>query len=234
MALQTINNGSFDFDPSAEKVRISFDKVKAMFSEIYGKVPFALTGQNGKTIVVNASGTAFELVPLAGGGDMLGSNNLSEITNKAIARFNLGIDDIFDPSNYATSEQGTKADNAIQVLQAGAGITLNPIIDGFEIVAADGSEEYLDQATFDPATRVLTLTLLGGGKITLDMSPYTVLNIDGYQVKKGPGKTDYTSIEVTDKCRGWEGDNDVAFTVTGLPYTDPGNRNYSTNNAPSL
>lgn len=37
MGQQIINNGTFDNDPSAEKIRLSFDKVNDNFSDLYSK-----------------------------------------------------------------------------------------------------------------------------------------------------------------------------------------------------
>lgn len=53
--------------------------------------PTAYTGQSLKVVRVNAGETALEFVTLAGGGDMLAANNLSDVTNVATARTNLGL-----------------------------------------------------------------------------------------------------------------------------------------------
>ncbi len=51
----------------------------------------SLSGNTLKFMRCNAGETAIEFVALAGGGDMVGSNNLSEITNRQTALNNLGI-----------------------------------------------------------------------------------------------------------------------------------------------
>jgi len=66
------------------------------------------TGNTGKFLKVNAGETDVEWTALAGGGDMLSSNNLSDVANTATARNN-----IF-PS---------KAGNALEVLRVNAGET---------------------------------------------------------------------------------------------------------------
>lgn len=46
MAKQIINNGAFDNDPSAEKIRISFDKVNSNFTELYKGIQSLSTTEN--------------------------------------------------------------------------------------------------------------------------------------------------------------------------------------------
>lgn len=220
MSLQTINNGASDNDASAEKIRLAFEKVKSMFSEIYGKIPFELAGEQGKILVVKATEDGFELVALSGGGDMLSSNNLSDIINGEQARLNLGLGSAAtsDSSDFATSAQGAKADSALQGLGAGDGISidatdpLNPIITNTE------TDVTVQSGEFNPASGILTVTLTNLSTVDIDLAAYTVLKIDGYEVKKGNGNTDYENIEVGDYCFGWESDTHVSFKVTGIPY----------------
>lgn len=49
------------------------------------------TGNAGKFTRVNATEDGLEAVALTGGGDMVGSNNLSDLANAATARTNLGV-----------------------------------------------------------------------------------------------------------------------------------------------
>ena len=51
--------------------------------------PNAYTAQAGKFVKVNAGETALEFAALAGGGDMLAANNLSDVANATTARTNL-------------------------------------------------------------------------------------------------------------------------------------------------
>lgn len=74
MAKQVINNGTFDNDPSAEKIRTAFDKCNSNFTELYDeKQDTLVSGTNIKTI---------------NGNSILGSGNLV-ISNKKSIEYNV-------------------------------------------------------------------------------------------------------------------------------------------------
>ena len=54
--------------------------------------PSTYSGQSLKVVRVNSGETNLEFVTLAGGGDMLSTNNLSDVSNVTTARANLGLD----------------------------------------------------------------------------------------------------------------------------------------------
>lgn len=54
--------------------------------------PSTYSGQSLKVVRVNSGETDLEFVTLAGGGDMLSTNNLSDVANVTTARANLGLD----------------------------------------------------------------------------------------------------------------------------------------------
>lgn len=243
MSREVILNGSFDYDPSAEKVRISFDKVNTNFEEIWGTNPYVdsdnLSGQAGKVLVVNAGGTAWELATLPGGGDMLSTNNLNELTNTNDARTNLGLGsaavrNLIDDDTMATasatnipSAESVKAyvDNNSSSYTAGTGIS---IVSG--AITNTSVNVNVASGTIDYANERIRLTLTNSGTVDISI-PGIKPVIDGYTVDKGSGNTNYTTIEVGDYCIGWDGDEHVAFKVTALPYTNEGNVSYATRNS---
>lgn len=77
MAKQVINNGTFDNDPSAEKIRTAFDKTNDNFTELYdGKQDTLVSGTNIKTI----NGTS-----------VLGSGDLVLTTESDVHRANFYV-----------------------------------------------------------------------------------------------------------------------------------------------
>jgi hypothetical protein len=50
MAKEIINNGTYDGDPSAEKIRTAFDKVNSMFDELYQNIGETGTGDMNRSM----------------------------------------------------------------------------------------------------------------------------------------------------------------------------------------
>ena len=225
--LETILNGTFDFDPSAEKVRISFDKVNRMFTEIYGKVPLTqvIAGNAGLFLKVNAAGDAFELSAVPGGGDMLGANNLNDVASPSQARTNLGLGSAAESSSddFATGAQGDKADTALQSIGNGGGVTIDTTDPQNPTISFDGQS--VTGMTINPANGVITLAVTGASDITLDMSQYLTLLINGLHTIKGAGNVNFTTHENGDKAFGWEGDEFIAFKQVS------GQREYAVQNS---
>ena len=245
MSKQTILNGGFDNDPSAEKTRTAFGKVNANFTEVYTTIPnldpATLSGQNGKILVVDATGSFFELVALSGGGDLLSTNNLSDLASAEQGRTNLGLggaavaplldedDMVSDSATGVPSQQSVKAyvDDQVLNYQAGSGISLDVTDPQAPVINNTSASDNVDSVAIDGSTGIVTITLESTATVTVDLSPYLTLTIDGFFTKKGSGNTNLTAHEVGDYCWGWEGDSWKAFKVAALPISTETNRTYA-------
>ena len=106
--------------------------------------PASYTGQTGKFVKVNAGETALEFATLAGGGDLLSSNNLSDVSNVATARTNLGLNTTANQTDstdkrFMTDAQESKLD-AITGTNTG---------DQTSIVGISGTKAQFDTACSD-------------------------------------------------------------------------------------
>lgn len=106
--------------------------------------PAAYTGQSLKVVRVNAGETALEFVTLAGGGDMLAANNLSDVTNVATARTNLGLNTTANQTDSTDKRFMTDAQEA--KLDAITGTNTG---DQTSIVGISGTKAQFDTACSD-------------------------------------------------------------------------------------
>lgn len=98
MAQQIINNGTFDNDPSAEKIRTAFDKVNDNFTELYNDtggslksiaLEFPLTGGNSATTnwwaTVTTTGNLFQFA-YSNNPNFTDTNNFANLNKQMFAR----------------------------------------------------------------------------------------------------------------------------------------------------
>lgn len=117
---QTITSGNKNTCPSEDAVFDALALVGGATTFLaLTDTPASYTGQTLKVVRVNAGETALEFVTLAGGGDMLSTNNLSDVANVATARTNLGLDTTANQTDstdkrFMSDAQESKLDSLTQ------------------------------------------------------------------------------------------------------------------------
>ena len=88
--LSGTNTGDQNLAPYATTAAVAaaYQPLDTQLTDLAGLV---YAGNANKVVRVNAGATAFELVTLAGGGDLLAANNLSDLASAATARTNLSV-----------------------------------------------------------------------------------------------------------------------------------------------
>jgi len=117
-----------------------------------------------KVARVNAAETALEFVALAGGGDMLGANNLSDLANAATARTNLGISTTANQTDSSNKRFMTDAQEANLDVQSGTNTGDNAVNSNYSGLAAS------KQDTLVSATNIKTIngsSILGAGDLVV-------------------------------------------------------------------
>jgi hypothetical protein len=117
---------------------------------------------------------------------------------------------------------------------AGDGIaiqTTSPYTPAAPGIVATGGVNNVESLTLtNGATRVLIIGL-ASGSVQVDITAITVLIIDGMEVVKGSGNTDYDDIEAGDNVKGWISDTRyVAGKVNALPWDTEGNTDWAIDN----
>ena len=90
-----------------DKIDLSYVET-ASFTDLSG-VPNNYTGDALKVVRVNAGETGLEFATIAGGGDLLAANNLSDLANAATARTNIGLNTTANQSDSANKRFVTDA-----------------------------------------------------------------------------------------------------------------------------
>ncbi len=143
----------------------------ASFLEL-NDTPDSYSGQAGKFPKVNAGATALEFVTLAGGGDLLSTNNLSDLANAATARTNLGLNTTANQTDstdkrFMTDAQESKLD-AITGTNTGDQTTIVGITGTkaqFDTAVTDGNFMYVGDA---PTTHSHVISDVTGLQTALD------------------------------------------------------------------
>lgn len=142
---QTITDGVKNSCPSEDAVFNALASIGGATTFLsLTDTPPTYTGQTLKVVRVNAGETALEFVTLAGGGDMLSTNNLSDVASVSTARTNLGLDTTANQTDstnkrFMSDAQETKLD-AITGTNTG---------DQTSIVGITGTKAQFDTAVTD-------------------------------------------------------------------------------------
>lgn len=116
-------------------------------------VPSSYASQANKYVRVNGSENALEFVTLAGGGDLLASNNLSDVASASASRINLGIDTTASQTDstdkrFMSDAQETKLDS----VESGA--TANTKASGAEVDAGTDDLKFLTPKAIEDSTYI--------------------------------------------------------------------------------
>lgn len=123
-------------------------------------VPNNYVGDSLKVVRVNAGESALEFVTLAGGGDMLKANNLSDVLSTTTSRTNLGLDTTANQSDSSNKRFVTDAQLTVIGNTSGTNTGDNATNTQYSGLATS------KQDTLVSATNIKTLngaTILGAG-----------------------------------------------------------------------
>jgi hypothetical protein len=179
MAQQIINNGTFDNDPSAEKIRTAFDKANENFTELYtNKLDKVSTSGVERAYIINADGSQGTKATSQFGSDILiaSANNIisDNTTSSNVVRYTFLV-----PAN--TIKKGARIDILARIAK------LNPVptADAFRLYVTNDFST-LNQTQFailningnlnSPFERCLTFDISTGNMFYL--SGATSLNTD--------------------------------------------------------
>jgi len=165
-------------------------------------VPNNYTGDALKVVRVNAGETALEFVALAGGGDMLSTNNLSDLANASTARTNLGVNTTANQSSSTNKNFVTDAQLTVIGNTSGTNTGDNATNTQYSGLAAS------KQDTLVSATNIKTVngsSILGSGDLVVSSGYHFVGTLSGDQAT---------------------GANVTPVTLTGLVFSYAANSKY--------